>query len=330
MHKNLLFIEKKAWNLEETQEILKKFPNAKRIPISSYKDILNPSGGDWMFQKRNQVLVLAKREGEFYYDGSSFTPTFGFEHFYYNTLAINCLFDCNYCYLQGMFPNPHLVLFVNNRNYLEKTQQLLEEKKQPVYLALSYDTDLLALEKFYPYCKEWIAFTTQNPLLTIEIRTKSTSVETFLEFPPSERVVPSFTLAPQRVIDVHEPMTPSLDSRIKAIKKLTDRGWKVRICLDPVIAVDDWKYHYQVLVNKLKQSISVDAIREFSVGVFRMNKKYLQNIRKQRPEAGVLFSPHLVANKDMVEMKPSMKNEILEFVQEILHDHFPHVPIEAV
>ena len=42
----------------------------------------------------------------------------------------------------------------------------------PVYLCISYETDILAFEEIVPYTSAWIEFA-RNPNLIIEIRTKS-------------------------------------------------------------------------------------------------------------------------------------------------------------
>ena len=68
---------------------------------------------------------------------------------------MNCVFDCEYCYLKGMYPSANLVVFVNLEDILRKWK---ETCRAPVYLCVSYDTDLLALEHLTGYAARWIEF----------------------------------------------------------------------------------------------------------------------------------------------------------------------------
>ena len=68
---------------------------------------------------------------------------------------MNCVFDCEYCYLKGMYPSGNVVLFVNLDDIFDEVYKLLQ--KHPVYLCVSYDTDLLAVEIFSDIQKDgWI------------------------------------------------------------------------------------------------------------------------------------------------------------------------------
>lgn len=78
------------------------------------------------------------------------------EHFYYTSCMMNCVFDCEYCYLKGMYPSGNVVLFVNLDDIFDEVYKLLQ--KHPVYLCVSYDTDLLAVENIFGYTKRWVDF----------------------------------------------------------------------------------------------------------------------------------------------------------------------------
>ncbi|MCB0329829.1 MAG: hypothetical protein KDD70_09200, partial [Bdellovibrionales bacterium] len=137
-----IYIEEDVREVERTQQILERFPKAILVPIDHYKEVFNRNNQNFRFQKNSPQLILAKRRGEFFYPGSTIAPDFGASRFYYNTVVLNCLYDCEYCYLQGMFPSAHLVAFVNNEDFIEAIRAELRGK-QSIYLCLSYDTDLL-------------------------------------------------------------------------------------------------------------------------------------------------------------------------------------------
>ena len=59
-----------------------------------------------------------------------------------------------------MYPSANIVVYVNLDDFFEAVQQKLKTEK-PLYLCISYETDILALENFLEYTKEWIYFATQ-------------------------------------------------------------------------------------------------------------------------------------------------------------------------
>ena len=68
----------------------------------------------------------------------------------------DCIYDCEYCYLKGMYPSANIVIFVNIEDIFEELHRMLSE--HPVYLCVSYDTDLLAFEAMTGYVREWEHF----------------------------------------------------------------------------------------------------------------------------------------------------------------------------
>ncbi len=319
MYKDLVYVEEQVAKEEHTLYILDKLKPKHIVYIKHYKDVFNQTGSNWRMQKQVQKLILAKRTNTFYYKGSNVTPDFGFEHFYYNTLALNCIYDCSYCYLQGLFTSPHLVLFVNNTDFIKETKTLIDTIKEPLYLALSYDTDLLALENWYPFCKEWINFCAQEENLTIEIRTKSNNINALQNCTPNNKVILAWTLSPQEIIEAHEPKTPNMMARIKAIKIAVDAGWRVRICIDPLLHVPNFENIYGAMINKLAELVSLEKIDSFSLGVFRMNTGFLKRIQLQRQDSALIYYPYIVENDTATyttTIKDTLFNTIINQIKE--------------
>ncbi|XDD50392.1 radical SAM protein [Leptospira sp. WS92.C1] len=285
-----IYLEESAKDHPKTTEILSKFPNSHVIPIDSYKEVFNPSSQNFQTQKRSPKLILAKRKEQFLYSGSGVAPDFGYQFFYYNALVLNCLYNCSYCYLQGMYSSANLVVFVNNEDYIRETAEQLKLSK-PLYLCISYDTDLLALENTLGYCKEWIEFANIHPDLIVELRTKSANFKSIARLKPTSNIILAWTLSPESVIAEHEPLTPRLSSRLKNIKEALEAGWQVRLCLDPILNVPKWKSIYSDFISRIFEQIPGDKLREISLGVFRMNSDYFKNSKKRRPDSYLFYLP---------------------------------------
>jgi spore photoproduct lyase len=329
MNKNIIYIEQDIATHPNTLKVLEKFANAQCVYIKHYKDFFNQSNNDWRSQKASQKIILAKRTQNFYYKGADITPDFGHHHFYYNTLALNCVYDCDYCYLQGLFPSAHLVLFVNNEDFIVETKKLLTQIDEPVYFALSYDTDLLALEHWLPYCKEWIDFASQENNLTVEIRTKSANIKAIDHCASSKNIILAWTLSPQQIASQYEPATPSTQLRMNAIKAAVEKGWRVRICIDPILKLPDWKKDYGQMIEDLSESVNFAQLDSFSVGVFRMNKKFLKNIQHQRSDAGILYDRFELKN-DVYSYSDDVKKEMFSFIEERIKSIYKDIRIEVL
>lgn len=317
MYKHLIYIEEKIAKHPATQRITERLRPAQIVYIQHYKEVLNQTNSHWLFNKAYQKIILAKRENEFYYKGSYLTPTFGFKHFYYNTLAINCVFHCEYCYLQGMYNTPHLVLFLNNQDFIKATQELIHQSKDKIYLALSYDTDLVALEHYYPYCKEWMMFANDEPRLNIEIRTKSHQIDEIISLTPTDNIILSFTLSPEDIQKKYEPFTPKLEQRINAVKKAIDKGFRVMISVDPLIYSAQFQTIYSKFLHDVFSEISPKRFYAVSIGVFRMNKDFFKRIKKNGNPSDIYYYNYVVENK-MVSYPQNIRREMIMFVQNIL------------
>ncbi|WKZ57960.1 MAG: DNA photolyase [Bdellovibrionota bacterium] len=277
-----IYVEESLRDNDRADAILKRFRHATVIPIADYRQLFMRPRQEWRGQKESQKLVLAERKAEFLYAGSAVTPHFGFQHFFYNTLALNCLYDCSYCYLQGMLPSANLVLFLNVEDFIEAALAQLR-RTAPMYLCLSYDTDLLPLESFVPYTDLWLQVVRDTPELTVELRTKSAATHALRGKTPCDRYILAWTLAPQIAIDRFERRTPSLKSRLLALRSAIDSGWSVRVCLDPVLEFEGWQAAYEALLADLS-SLPLHLVRDVSVGTLRMSKEHWKQFSRVRSD----------------------------------------------
>ena len=106
-----IYVEKSVADMPDTVRILNKFPQSHIIYIDHYKDVFCRSRQSSVLQHRTQNLIIAKKENNLVYAGAPVCQSFGNEHFYYTSCMMNCVFDCEYCYLKGMYPSGNVVLF---------------------------------------------------------------------------------------------------------------------------------------------------------------------------------------------------------------------------
>lgn len=284
-----IYVEKAIRGHGRVRNILKKFPAAEVIEIGHYKDVFNRSRQSYRFQHRSQKLILAARQGALLYRGAPVCQNFGNRFFYYTSCVMNCIFDCEYCYLKGMYPSANIVIFVNLEDFFAETEQLLKEHS--LYLCVSYDTDLPALEGMIGYVREWCAFAEKHEELKLEIRTKCAGRSLTQNAEPVPGVIYAFTLSPQAVIESCERHTPSLTERLSCAAQLIRKGCHVRLCFDPMIYMPGWRRHYAEMLEQVSQTIDLEKIVDVSVGTFRVSQEYLKNMRRQEPDSPVVWFP---------------------------------------
>lgn len=284
-----IYVEKSVRNHFRTQEILAKFPLAKVIEIHHYKDVFCRSRQSYMLQHRSQNLILAEKHGTLLYEGAPVCQSFGNEYFYYTSCMMNCVFDCAYCYLKGMYPSANIVVFVNLEDIFAEVEDML--RRHPLYLCVSYDTDLLALEQVIGYAKEWCDFTQRCRNLKIEIRTKCANKLFFKNFKSVSGVIYAFTLSPQSVIEAYEHKTPSLKERLSCVTEAICADCSVRLCFDPMIYLPEWERHYEEMLEQVFHTVHLEKIIDVSVGTFRVSQDYLKKMRKQEPDSAVVWFP---------------------------------------
>lgn len=289
-----IYVEKAIGDHPRTKRILERFPNASIIFIDHYKDVFCRKGQDFISQQRAQNLILGAKQGNLIYKGAPVCQSFGNEYFYYTSCIMNCVYDCEYCYLKGMYPSGNMVVFVNLEDIFDEVRAHL--KDHPMYLCISYDTDMLAMEQMTGYTTEWISFAqtltgSKNPL-KLEIRTKSAGSLFWQKHSPIPGIIYAITLSPQAIIDAYEHRTPSLSQRLASARQAIQRGFSVRLCFDPMIYCRDWEQHYGEMLRQVFAGLAMEKIEDVSVGTFRVSQDYLKKMRKNQPDSAVVQFPY--------------------------------------
>ena len=293
-----IYIEEGLLRDRECLRVLERFPKAVCIPIRHYKDVFNRKKQNRSLQEKSRKLILARKEGQRIYKGAPVCQDFSEAHFYYSSLLMNCPFHCAYCYLQGMYPSANLVLFLNLNDYFTDCRALLSEKES-LYLCISYDTDLIAMEEVYPYVERFLSFLEEEKKLLIEVRTKAGGegffrrIET-LSVPEDvkRRMIFAFTLSPPEIVEEAEQGSAGLMGRIVAVKRAIEEGFRVRICFDPMIYHADWKNIYRRFLDLVFREIPSEKVYDISVGSFRISESYLKAMERACPDSPHTFFPY--------------------------------------
>jgi len=307
-----IYVEEGAFGYEDTKRVLSLFPRAELIPIDDYKEVFSRPNQHFQLQKSDNKLILAVKKESFLYRGSERINSFGDRYLHYNSLIRNCLYNCDYCFLQGMHPSAYIVVYVNGEDFFAATDAHLA--REPLYLSISYLTDLLGFEGLLPFCRRWIEFARDRPTLTVEVRTKSDNYRAIRDLEPIPNAILSWTMSPQSIAARYEGGTASFKNRLFAMRSAVEDGWRVRICFDPLIRVEGWERAYSEGIEEIFERIAADSIEEFSVGVLRMSSSYLKSMKASGRGSDILYYPFEVAD-GAASYPPEIEREMQEFVR---------------
>lgn len=279
----ILYIEEDIFDHPKSVEIRSSFSKATVIPISSYTELFNRKNQNFRLQKENPALILAQKRGAFSHEVPA-NYGLGKRINRYFSHILNCPYDCQYCFLQGMYRSANLVLFVN---YDEFQKDLLKQchPYDTTYYS-GYDGDSLAYESKTGFLEAFYPFAASNPQFDLEIRTKCSSITFFKDKEPIPNLIIAFSLSPEMIAEKWEWKAPKLKHRLHAIKKLSAMGWRIGFRFDPIIAVQNHIELYKELFNEAAQNCSNP--HSITLGSFRLPRPFVKEFRRMDPKHPLL------------------------------------------
>jgi spore photoproduct lyase len=307
-----IYIEENILQHPRVLNICARFPKARQIKCARYGEIFNPKAQNFRLQKQQPALILAEK-----YKGFTLkTPpqySIGAKQNYYFSHMLNCLYDCRYCFLQGMYQSANYVLFVNYEDYFSDIKRLCATTpNEPVHFFSGYDCDSLALEPISHFAKAFIPVIQSIPNAWMELRTKSTQVRHLLEIPAGDRCIIAFSFTPKEIAVSLEHKAPTVNKRLDALIKLQKHGWPVALRFDPIIYEDAYQAHYKILFKMIFSKIQTKSLHSVSLGVFRLPDNYFKKIQKLYPEEKLFASP-LESSRGMMSYKADLEAEMMQF-----------------
>ena len=317
---NTIYIEEEIAQHPRTLDIIKRFPDASRIACRRYGEVFNRKSQNFRLQKKNPALILAKKHKNLVLP----TPkqySLGAEYNYYFSHMLNCLYDCRYCFLQGMFQSAHYVLFINYEDFIIDMQNSLNQHNdQPVHFFSGYDCDSLALDPVTNFTEEFLPFFENNSKALLELRTKSTQIRNILKRDPIQNCIIAFSFTPNKIASSLEHKTPNVEKRIRAIIDLQQAGWLIGLRFDPLIYTKEYKKEYAELFAHLFSSIDSNLIHSVSLGSFRLPKAYFRKVEKLYSDEKLFSSPMEEENNN-IGYPAEIRENMLDFCKDTILEH---------
>ncbi len=317
-----VYIESEVMDHPRSQAILERLPRAQRVTIDRYGEVFNPKAQNFRLQKQNPALILAHKHKGHVLPAPSGYGIGGHNNYYFSHM-LNCLYDCRYCFLQGMYRSAHQVVFVNFEDYVADIRNTAARHGQePVWFFSGYDCDSLAYEPVTHFIDYHLPEFAAIDNAWLEIRTKSTQIRQLLKQPASERVVVAFSFSDEITHAHAEHQVPSIEKRIDAMLKLADAGWPLGLRFDPVIYHEHYQTAFEKMLGTLFEHISPSHLHSVSLGNFRLPKQNFNIMRGLYPEEKI-FNQAFSLDQGMVSYPADIEAEMMSFCESALLQYIP-------
>lgn len=313
-----LFIESKIQNQPAVEKIKSHFKNAEVKVIDSYQDIFGRVRKPYLQKRDNLNLFLAEKKGEIVKLAPEAYGLSGDEHYYF-VHAYNCIYECQYCYLQGYFNSPDLVFFVNHQEICNEIIKIAKSKSEKtVWFHAGEFSDSLALSHLTGELPVLFESFSQLPNAKLELRTKSANTRELKKLKPLPNIIISFSLSPQKSSAEIDLKTPNLMLRLKALQELENLGYKLALHFDPMIYSPNFETSYQEMVEQIFRHIQPQSIDYISIGVVRFTKDVYREVERNYPQSDLLKQDFIKSFDNKIRYNRPTRLYMLNAIKEML------------
>jgi spore photoproduct lyase len=261
-------------------------------------------------------------------------------------LIYNCNYDCTYCYLQSYVNAPYLTVYANIEQLFDELGTFLRtQPQQLVRIGSGEFSDSLSLDPLTGLSRLLVPFLRQFPNVLFEFKTKSDLVDDLLDLDPAGKVMVSWSINPEPVVQREEHKTASLAARLRAAQRCRAAGYKIGLHFDPLLYYPGWEADYEPFVAQVFNTIPPGEVSYMSMGSLRFPPALKDVVRQRFPKSRLMYA-ELVPGADgkMRYFKPlrtAMYTKMLSWIrrytadtglylcmesQEIWHKVFGHAP----
>ncbi len=307
-----IYIEDEAAVHPRALRILERFPRAERVPCRRYGEVFNRRAQSFRLQKRRPALILARKFDRFLLETPGGYGLGGARNYYFSHM-LNCVYDCRYCFLQGMYQSAFWVVFVNYEDFAARiAETVAAQPGEACWFFSGYDCDSLAFDAVTGFAEHFLPFFETLDGAWLELRTKSTRIRPLLARAPLERAVVAVSLAPDRVARALEHGAPPPARRLEALRRIGLAGWKLGLRFDPLVGYDAFRKDYAALIEAAFEILDPAWIHSVTLGPLRFPKAMYEAIRGLYPEEP-LFAGPLAAGNGRVSYPEAMEAEMRDY-----------------
>lgn len=201
-------------------------------------------------------------------------------HFLELKWANGCNFDCSWCYLNGtlrfrpMGKKPYLK---NKEKIKQHIRIFLDNVETPSILNSGELADSLVFEgNGFSLSSDIVPLFNNQSRHKLLILTKSANIKGILRSEAQDSLIISISINGIDVSKRWEKGAPNPIQRISAAAKLKNEGYPIRVRIDPIVPVQNWKEDYRCLIQNLFEQFEPERI---TIGSLRGLRSTINNCK---------------------------------------------------
>lgn len=283
---NKIFVERGSLDSDVFIRVKEKHPKTPIKLIDDISEIWGRVKKPYLQKRTDLNLFIGEKKGQLIKETPDAYGMGNEKHFYF-IHAYNCIYECQYCYLQGYFNTPDIVLFTNHDQIIDEMEKTISLFPNAWFHAGEY-SDSLSLTHLTNELPAYFNFFKKHPQAKLELRTKSSNISELLKLNPSKNIFISFTISSHSAGKVFDTRCPSVKSRLNAIEKLVKHGYMIGIHLDPLTFEDSFEEKYRELILSLSKILPNKSLGYISLGTVRFTKDVYKEVKTNYPDSKMI------------------------------------------
>lgn len=318
-----IYLEEALHEHPRARAIMRRFPDASVTTCARYGEIFNRRSQNFRLQKLRPALILAEKFSNHVLPSPP-EYAIGGDLNYYFSHVLNCIYDCRYCFLQGMYRSAHYVIFVNYEDFFQAiADRIRAAGTTSTHFFSGYDCDSLALDPVTGFVKAFLPLFREQPRALLELRTRSTQIRSLLEQEPMPNCIIAFSFTPAEIAAALEHKAPPVGKRLHALQRLQARGWRIGLRFDPLIYQVGATEQYERLFAQVFAAVDTALLHSVSLGSFRLPKPFYRTLERLYPDEPLFASPLQETGAGMVTYRDSVREELLSSCSRALLKYIP-------
>jgi spore photoproduct lyase len=224
-----------------------------------------------------------------------------------------CLYNCSYCYMKRHKPEG-LSVATNTMDILTEinSHAWFADVEKPNQTGDLITYDISCNEDFALHAKyhEWekiFEFFRDHPLAMGSFATKFVNND-LLKFNAEGKIRIRFSLMPEKIRQILEPNTSTIEERLRAVTNFYIAGYNVHVNFSPVVVYDNWLDDYKDLFEGINwyaatlddgkpENIAWQRCKAEVIFLTHNEDKHLYNLANNLPGEDLLWVPKIQEQK---------------------------------
>lgn len=317
-----IFIMEEVKDFEFTKKILKKLPYTDVEYIKNLKELKEKNYLQKYELKKNHLFIF-KEKFDFLKKCPCTKNALSCNYYIVN-LGFGCPYDCTYCYLQHYTNFPGIFLEADIENFLNNLENILKGYRF-LRCGTGEFTDSLALDNLTEYSKVLVPFFSRKNVF-FELKTKSKNINNLIGLQHNQKVVISWSLNSEKIIEEEEKGCASLSERILSAKECQRYGYMIGFHIDPIIFYEGWEEDYKKMLEEIFKNIKGD-ISWISLGTLRFNPELKKIIEHRHPQTDIIYQEQILGFDKKLRYEESLRVKIYKKMIEWIREANKKVPL---